>query len=222
MTKLVLYGVDLSPPVRACLLTLKALNLPYEYRVVNLLAKEHLSEDFLKKNPQHTVPLLEENGHIISDSHAIISYLCDKYAKDDALYPKDLLKRAVVEQRMYFEAGVLFQGGLRNITIPLLFRNQTQIPKHQIDAIVESYGFLESFLKDNKYMAGDHLTIADFSIVTAVTSLVAFVEIDPTKFPKLSGWLKTMESLPYYEEANGVGAKQLVAVIKSKNCTVVP
>ncbi|XP_005190027.2 glutathione S-transferase 1 [Musca domestica] len=222
MGKLVLYGIDPSPPVRACLLTLKALNLPFEYKVVNLFAKEHLSEEYLKKNPQHTVPTLEEDGHFIWDSHAIMAYLVSKYGKDDSLYPKDLLKRAVVDQRMYFEAGVLFQGGLRNITAPLFFRNQTQIPQHQIDSIVESYGFLESFLKDNKYMAGDHLTIADFSIVTSVTSLVAFAEIDQSKFPKLSAWLKSLQSLAFYEEANGAGAKQLVAMVKSKNLTIVP
>nr|AAD54938.1 glutathione s-transferase 6B [Musca domestica] len=222
MGKLVLYGIDPSPPVRACLLTLKALNLPFEYKVVNLFAKEHLSEEYLKKNPQHTVPTLEEDGHLIWDSHPIMAYLVSKYGKDDSLYPKDLLKRAVVDQRMYFEAGVLFQGGLRNITAPLFFRNQTQIPQHQIDSIVESYGFLESFLKNNKYMAGDHLTIADFSIVTSVTSLVAFAEIDQSKFPKLSAWLKSLQSLPFYEEANGAGAKQLVAMVKSKNLTIVP
>ncbi|XP_061389568.1 glutathione S-transferase 1-like [Musca vetustissima] len=222
MVKLILYGVDLSPPVRACLLTLKALNLPYEYKVVDLLAKEHLSADFLKKNPLHTVPVLEEDGQYICDSHAIISYLVDKYGKDDSLYPKDLLKRAFVDQRMYFEASILFQRGLRNITVPLLVRNETKVYKQQIDDILESYEFLEAFLKENKYIAGDHLTIADFSVVTSVTSLVAFAEIDASKFPKLSAWLKTLEALPYYKEANEVGAKQLVSIIKSKNFTIVP
>ncbi|XP_005185166.2 glutathione S-transferase 1 [Musca domestica] len=222
MGKLILYGMDISPPVRACLLTLKALNLTYEYKVVNLMTREHLSEDFLKKNPQHTVPTLEDDGHFIWDSHAIMAYLVSKYGKDDSLYPKDLLKRAVVDQRMYFDAGVLYQDGLRSITLPIWLRNQTQIPQHRIDVIVEGYEFLESFLKDNKYMAGDHLTIADFSIVSTVSSLLIFSEIDEVKFPKLSAWLKSIESLPYYEEANGAGAKQYTEILKSKNCTIIP
>ncbi|TMW39389.1 hypothetical protein DOY81_015531, partial [Sarcophaga bullata] len=64
-----------SPPVRACLLTLKALNLPFEYKRMNLMEKEHFSQEYLKKNPQHTVPLLDDDGHYIWDSHAIIAYL---------------------------------------------------------------------------------------------------------------------------------------------------
>lgn len=222
MTKLTLYGIDASPPVRACLLTLKALNLPFEYKQVNLLEKEHLSEEYLKKNPQHTVPTLEDDGHFIWDSHAIMAYLVRKYGKDDALYPKDLYKRATVDQRLHFESGVIFQGGIRNITAPMFFRNETRIPQHQIDAIVDIYNLLETFLQNSKYIAGDQLTIADFSIVSSVTSLVAFVEIDSSKYKKLTAWIKRMESLPYYQEANGVGAKILIEMIKSKNFTIGP
>ncbi|XP_037823100.1 glutathione S-transferase 1-like [Lucilia sericata] len=221
MTKITLYGLDASPPVRACLLTLKALNLPFEYKRVNLLEGEHLSQEYLKKNPQHTVPTLEDDGHFLWDSHAIIAYLVSKYGKNDSLYPKDLLKRAQVDQRLHFESGVMFQGGLRNITAPLFFRNETKVPQHKIDAIIEIYDFLEVFLKNSPYMAGDHLTIADLSIVTSVTSLVAFVDIDSSKYPKLTAWIKRLESLPYYHEANGVGAKMLVEMIKSKNITIV-
>lgn len=223
MVKITLYGIDASPPVRACLLTLKALNLPFEYKRVNLLSGEHLSEEYLKKNPQHTVPTLEDDGEFIWDSHAIMAYLVSKYGKEDSLYPKDLLKRAVVDQRLHFESGVIFQGGLRNITAPLFFHKQTQIPQHKIDAIIDVYNFLEKFLQEKPFMAGDKLTIADFSIVTSVTSLVAFAEIDAGKYPKLTAWIKRLEtSLPYYQEANAVGAQQLVEMIKGMNCTIVP
>lgn len=46
---------------------------------------------------------------IIDYSHAIITYLADKYAKDDTLYPKDAQKRARVIQRLFFDATVLYQ-----------------------------------------------------------------------------------------------------------------
>lgn len=41
-------------------------------------------------------------------SHAITTYLINKYAKDDSLYPSDARKRALVDQRLHFDTGVLF------------------------------------------------------------------------------------------------------------------
>ncbi|XP_065367778.1 glutathione S-transferase 1-like [Calliphora vicina] len=222
MTNIILYGSDPSPPVRACLLALRALNLPFELKAVDFNAKEHISDEYLKKNPQHTVPTLEDDGNFIWDSHAIIAYLVSKYSKDDTLYPKDFLKRAVVNQRLFFESGVMFQGGLRNITGPLWYRNETKVPRAKIDTLHEIYEFLEVFLKDTQYMAGNDLTIADFSIVATVTSLAAFANIDNSKYPKLTAWIKRMEYLPYYEEANGSGVKNLIKLIKSFNITIVP
>ncbi|XP_017038703.1 glutathione S-transferase 1-like [Drosophila ficusphila] len=214
MTKLVLYGLDASPPVRTVKLTLAALELPYEFVEVNTRAKENLSEEFLKKNPQHTVPTLEDDGHYIWDSHAIIAYLVSKYGKNDSLYPKDLLQRAVVDQRLHFESGVMFANGLRSIVRPL-FAGKTDFSKERYDAIIEVYDFLETFLAGNEYIAGSQLTIADFSIVSTTTSLDSLVKLDSAKYPKVSAWIKRLQKLPYYEEANGKGAKILEGFIKN-------
>ncbi|KAH8236947.1 hypothetical protein KR038_000862, partial [Drosophila bunnanda] len=219
MVKLTLYGLDPSPPVRAVKLTLAALNLPYEYVNVNIVGREQLSEAYLEKNPQHTVPTLEDDGHFIWDSHAIIAYLVSKYAPTDDLYPKDLLQRAVVDQRLHFDTGVVFANGIRSISKPVIFFGQTTVPKERYDAIIEIYDFVETFLGGHDYIAGDHLTIADFSLVSSVSSLVAFVDMDPVKYGRISAWVKRLEQLPYYEEANAKGARELVAIVKKTNFT---
>lgn len=219
MPKLILYGLEASPPVRAVKLTLAALEVPYEFVEVNTRAKENFSEEFLKKNPQHTVPTLEDDGHYIWDSHAIIAYLVSKYGKTDSLYPKDLLQRAVVDQRLHFESGVIFANALRSIAKPLFAGKQTMIPKERYDAIIEVYDFLEKFLAGNDYVAGNQLTIADFSIISTVSSLEVFVKVDTTKYHRIAAWFKRLQKLPYYEEANGNGARTFESFIREYNFT---
>ncbi|KAH8400717.1 hypothetical protein KR009_000530 [Drosophila setifemur] len=217
MGKLKLYGLEPSPPFRAVKLTLAALGVPYEFVFVDTPGQENLSEEFLKKNPQHTVPVLEDNGHIIWDSHAICAYLVSKFGKSDSLYPKDLLQRARVDQRLHFETGVVFANGLRSITRPLFAAKLTKFPKERYEAIIEIYDFLETFLKDNDYVAGSQLTIADFSLISTISSLEAFVKVDPTKYTKVTAWIKRLEQLPYYEEANAKGTRAFFSMIEKAN-----
>lgn len=76
--------------------------------MVSLLKGDHLKPEFLKLNPAHTIPVFEDNGVVITDSHAIIAYIVDKYGKDDTLYPKDIVQRAKVNEKMFFDTGFLF------------------------------------------------------------------------------------------------------------------
>uniref|UniRef100_A0A6P4FC78 Glutathione S-transferase 1 n=1 Tax=Drosophila rhopaloa TaxID=1041015 RepID=A0A6P4FC78_DRORH len=222
MGKISLYGLDASPPTRACLLTLKALDIPFDFVFVNLFEKENYSEEYSKKNPQHTVPLLQDDDACIWDSHAIMAYLVGKYAASDELYPKDLLQRAKVDQLLHFESGVIFESALRRLTRPILFNGESTLPRNQVDHINQIYDFVEAFLDDHDYLAGDQLTIADFSIVSTITSIGVFLELDLAKYPRIAAWLDRLRELPYYEEANGSGAAQYVDLLRSKNFTIVP
>lgn len=99
----------------------KALGVQLNLKALNLQAKEHLTPEFLKLNPQHTIPTLVDNNFAIWESRAILGYLVEKYAKNDSLYPKDPQKRAVVNQRLYFDMGTLYQrlGGKKKSKVGL-------------------------------------------------------------------------------------------------------
>ncbi|KAH8279061.1 hypothetical protein KR026_000766 [Drosophila bipectinata] len=220
MGKLTLYGIDGSPPVRSVILTLRALGLDFEYKVVNLLAGEQLQPEFLKLNPLHTVPVLDDDGFILCDSHAINSYLVSKFSKDDSLYPRDLQKRALVDQRLFYESGTVAPAGVA-ITYQVFWQDNPEIPQAKIDTLAEVYKNLNLFLKTSDFVAGDNLTIADFHVLAVLTGLVYFLEIESSKYPRLAGWLQRMKRLPYYEEANGARLEQILQLIKAKDFKIV-
>lgn len=77
-------------------------------RYINLYREENLTKEFLKINPTGTIPALVDGDVRVWDSHAIGIYLVQKFAKSDQLYPKDFLKRTIVNERLFFEASFLF------------------------------------------------------------------------------------------------------------------
>lgn len=103
-----LYHFPPSAPSRGGLLAARAAGVDVDVQIVNLFAKEQLQESFVKINPQHTVPTLVDGDFVVWDSHVIGPYLVSTYGKDDSLYPKDPQKKAIVDQRLYFDCGTLY------------------------------------------------------------------------------------------------------------------
>ncbi|KAH8296893.1 hypothetical protein KR044_000171, partial [Drosophila immigrans] len=209
----VLYGTELSGPVRAVLLTLRALELDFEFRPIDVTAGEQLRDDYVSKNPQHTVPLLEDGDACIWDSHAIIGYLVHKYGKNDALYPREPLQRAIVDQRLHFESGVLYVQW-KQLKQLLFQENVTELP---LEKLQEIYALLDRLIAEHEFIAGDQLTIADFSIIATLSPMhLSFAPVDATKYPALSAWLARISALPYYEEANLKGARLVADRVRAK------
>ncbi|XP_064542642.1 glutathione S-transferase 1 [Drosophila montana] len=212
--KPVLYYAPRSPPCRAVLLTAAALGLELDLRTVNVKAGEHMTPEFLLLNPQHTIPVLDDNGTVVSDSHVICSYLADKYAGPDvALYPKDAAQRRLIDARLYYDCGHLFPR-VRFIVEPVIYFGVTQIPEDRISYMQKAYDGLEQCLAQGTYLAGDKLTIADLCSVATVSTAAAFAAIDAEKYPKLTQWLSRMQALPYYKANNQEGLELLVNLVK--------
>lgn len=89
--------------------------------------KEQLKEDFIRINPQHTVPTLDDDGFILTESRAIALYLVEKYFPDGhSLYPKDMNQRALINQRLQFDCGTLYPR-IRTIQVRNLYFRMGEI-----------------------------------------------------------------------------------------------
>lgn len=172
----------------------------------------------LQINPQHSVPTLDDNGDIIWDSHAICTYLVGKYGADDALYPKDLVQRARVDQRLHFDSGILYPASrAANVSI---FNGGSEVPQDKIDGLYAAYELLEKFLQNDDYLVGNSLTVADLCCVATVTTMDVHAPIEQDQYPKIHGWIERLAELPFFEELNTklvVGFRGIMAMKKKAN-----
>jgi Glutathione S-transferase, N-terminal domain len=104
-----LYYLPPSPPCRSVLLVGRMLGIDFDLKTVNVLDGEQLKLEFTQINPQHTIPTLVDHGLVLWESRVIMTYLVSAYGKDDKLYPKDPRTRALVDQRLHFDLGTLYQ-----------------------------------------------------------------------------------------------------------------
>nr|XP_023027373.1 glutathione S-transferase D5-like [Leptinotarsa decemlineata] len=148
-----LYSADLSPAVRASLLAIRALGVDVELVPVNLMEQDHMKPEYLKMNPFHTVPTLEDGDFAIWDSAAINIYLTEKYGKDDSLYPSNPEARAVVNQRLFFNSGILFPR-MGAIVASLLREGAKTVSKDKADSLTQG----QSVINFVSPAAKQHLT----------------------------------------------------------------
>lgn len=210
-----LYYMPLSPPCRSVLLTAKALNISLNCRLTDVFAGETRTESFLKMNPAHTIPTLDDNGFYLIESRPILTYLVQKYGKDSTLYPADPKERAVVNSRLLFDMGTLY---LRfcNCVVPLLLGTSTVIEEEKISKLREALDWLDGFLYRTTWAAGDNMTVADHSLVATVSTIEATgVELSP--WVNICKWYsRCMGSMKGYSELNHGGAQQYGTLIKNK------
>uniref|UniRef100_A0A2M4BZU4 glutathione transferase n=1 Tax=Anopheles marajoara TaxID=58244 RepID=A0A2M4BZU4_9DIPT len=179
------YYLPGSAPCRAVQMTAAAVGVELNLKLTNLMAGEHMKPEFLKVNPQHCIPTLVDNGFALWESRAICTYLAEKYGKDEQLYPKDPQKRAVVNQRLYFDMGTLYQR-FADYYYPQIFAKQPANAENE-KKMKDAVDFLNTFLDGQKYVAGEHLTVADLSILATVSTYdVAGFEL--AKYPNVQKW----------------------------------
>ena len=138
--------------------------------------------------------------------------MVEKYAKDDSLYPKDLKLRTKVNERLFYVASYIFPRAYQ-IFVPGYFGIESEIPQKKIDEMLRGYQTIEDFLKGNKYLTGDSLTLCDLFLWCNMESLNQVIPIDEEKFPNFFGWLNKMREEPTYN-VNREGADDHISFYK--------
>lgn len=72
-------------------------------------------------NPQREIPVLDDNGFLISEHIAIMQYLCDKYAPESPAYPKDPQLRALVNHRLCYNMAHFYSAVAPYTLAPIFF-----------------------------------------------------------------------------------------------------
>lgn len=176
------------------------------------MAKDHLTPEFLEINPQHTVPTLVDDGFSIWESRAILCYLVEKYGKDDSLYPNDPQKRAVINQRLFFDMGTLYKS-FAEYFYPQLMRKEPA-DDEKLKKMEEAIEFLNIFLANGSYAAGDEPSIADHSLFASISTLGA-TGYDFSQFENVTRWFELCKSSLPGVEANEEGIEAMKVFIQN-------
>jgi len=203
-TMLTIFGFDFSSPSNKVRFAANAMGIPYEYKQVNLLAGEQKTPEFLKLNPVGRVPAIDDNGFKVFESAAIIKYLADK--NNSPLYPKDLQKRTIVDQWIDF-ANIHVSAALARVTFNRVMYKMLNVEKDE-RSLADGIKFLGNFLpaiekqlKENKYLAGNDMTLADINLL-AVLDPAEMSSVDLSVYPSIYNWRKNLKTQAFYKKCH--------------------
>lgn len=143
--------------------------LPYDIQTVVPGSRKPVmgshSAEFLAISPAGQVPVIQDNGFILSESNAILCYLADKYQWCD-LYPPNPFQRALVHKWLHFH-----HTGPRYLTLCHVFPKMfpgVQLPAElvrvQSNLAKKSLAVMDIQLAQTPFLTGASITLADIAL----------------------------------------------------------
>ncbi len=205
-----LYVFRAATTSRAVLAFCELARIPLNVKDVDITRGEHHAPAFAALNPSRLVPVLDDDGFILTQASAILRYLASK--TPTPLYPADLRTRARIDELIaWFEADFNKDFGFQYV-YPQLLPHHARGTAEATQRTVEwgrdrSRTWLSvldgHFLADGRsLLVGDALTLADL-FGAAIVSLGELVGCTFADYPNIRRWYANVTSQPSWQKING-------------------
>lgn len=204
--KVTIYDFILAPyPARLRLaLHAKGLHDLVEFKVVNIGKGEHRTPEFKKLNYSASIPVLEfADGTTLSESVAITQYI-DNIDNNPILTGKTPLEQGTIHMwTRKVEAEFLdpyiayFHHSTPGLGPELETYQNNEYGLLQKERGIRGARYIDSILKTRPYIAGDSISMADFTIIAGfiIHSLIGS-EI-PEDCVTLKAWFEKVKTVPF-------------------------
>ncbi|MBI3246983.1 MAG: glutathione S-transferase family protein [Deltaproteobacteria bacterium] len=176
-------------------LLLTQLEIPFERIELDIVKGETRTPEFLEKNPNGRIPVLEiEPGKFLAESNAILFYL----AEGTPLLPRERWERAQVFQWLCFEQYSHEPNIATSrfwITHHLLTPERcAQLPQKQALGYA-ALDVMERHLTSRAFFVDERYTVADIALY-AYTHVAHEGEFDLSGYPHIRAWLERVRLQP--------------------------
>ena len=195
----------------------KELDIPLDLKKFEEL--DQLNQELGKINPFQTVPTIvdhDNDGFILWESRAIMTYLVDQYSPGHFLYPTDPKKRAEIDMFLFMDLGTIYKT-LLDWLYTILEKgsevNEEWI-KSKANLFQEKLALLDGLIGSSQYVTGETLTLADFALLSTLSIVKDAIDFDISQHENLTRWADDLKaSLPYYQEVNKEPIEELISII---------
>jgi glutathione S-transferase len=161
-----LYYCDILSAHRACAAA-RYLNAPVEYMYIDLAKADHRNPSYLALNPNGKVPTLVKGQRITWESDAVMCQLSEDMGAD--LWPHDARQIEVMRWFSWNHQHLTRAGGA--LYFEYIVKSRFGIGPPDPTVIESELGqfrrfarVLDDHLAGRKWLVGDGLTVADFSV----------------------------------------------------------
>lgn len=196
-----LYGALLSPFVRK--VALAAQEKGMDYALIPFRTRDGLDPGFVAASPFLKIPAIDDDGYLLADSTAIVSYLEAKQPSP-ALIPADAKLRGKVMWFDEFVDTIHCEAGLKILFHRLVGPKMLKIAGDEAIALQGEAAmprirdYLESVMPDDGWLVGE-FTLADISVASVLRTLTAVGFGPSDDYPKTQGWYERVCARPAWQ-----------------------